>query len=57
MQIENKVTKLCISDIDEIIIQNHLNEQNVLGYYLIAVDNQIGWYRFFWAKQAEQHES
>lgn len=47
----NKVTKLYLASIDEDAIQAHLDEQNGLGYYLLAVNNISGWYRFFWAKE------
>lgn len=53
MAIINKVTKCYASSLDEEMIQAHIDEQNALGYYLIAVDNVGGWYRFFWAKQVE----
>lgn len=32
-------------------IQSHIDEQNADGWYLIAVDNLVGGYRFFWAKE------
>jgi hypothetical protein len=54
MAIINKVTKLfpqAGSRIDEDAIQAHIDEQNANGYYLIAVTDLIGWYRFFWAKE------
>lgn len=48
----NTVTKLYTpGSMDETAIQTHLDAQNALGYYLIAVDNMSGWYRFFWAKE------
>lgn len=31
-------------------IQDHFDEQNANGYYLIAVECFNGAYRFFWAK-------
>ena len=50
----NKVTKLRSqttgSILDEQEIQDHFDEQNSDGWYLVGVDNLIGWYRFFWAK-------
>lgn len=50
----NKVTKLYSAALlTEELIQAHLDEQNTEGWYLIAVDNVIGWYRFFWAKSIE----
>lgn len=54
MIIINKVTKLFPSSssaLNEELIQQHINEQNADGYYLIAIDNLVGWYRFFWAKE------
>jgi len=52
MAIVNKVTKLYLAGapLTEELIQAHIDEQNALGYYLVAVDNAVGWYRFFWAK-------
>ena len=50
MAIANKVTRL-FPAIDESAIQAHFDELNAQGYYLIAVDNLNGWYRFFWAKE------
>ncbi len=50
----NKVTKLFPSPgttISEDMIQDHIDAQNADGYYLIAVVDLIGWYRFFWAKE------
>lgn len=47
----NKVTTLTKNQsLDDLTIQEHLDEQNALGYYLIGIDNLNGWYRFFWAK-------
>lgn len=49
----NKITTLyptpgtVISNSD---IQEHFDELNADGWQLIAVDNLIGWYRFFWEK-------
>lgn len=31
-------------------IQDHIDDQNTAGYYLIAVEFFIGGYRLFWAK-------
>lgn len=47
----NKVTTLRLPEIltDE-QIQDHIDEQNLDGWYLVCVDNLVGWYRFFWAK-------
>jgi hypothetical protein len=50
----NKVTKLYSATLlMEEVIQLHLDEQNSDGWYLVAVDNIVGWYRFFWAKNVE----
>lgn len=50
----NKVTTLRAPSIltDE-LIQSHIDEQNTEGFYLIAVVDLIGWYRFFWAKEVQ----
>lgn len=54
MAIENKVTTLRFPQVlTDDQIQAHLDEQNDLGFYLIGVDNLVGWYRFFWAKVVE----
>lgn len=53
MTIVNKITTCYSSNLEENMIQTHLDEHNSLGYYLVAVDNVGGWYRFFWAKQVE----
>lgn len=34
-------------------IQAHIDELNADGWYLVGVDNLVGWYRFFWAKVLE----
>lgn len=48
----NKVTSLRIpTALDDSTIQIHFDEQNALGWTLIAVDNLVGWYRFFWVKE------
>ena len=50
----NKVTTLRIAqNISDEDVQIHFDEQNSLGFELIAVDNLIGWYRFFWEKTVE----
>jgi len=49
----NKVTKLYPpvgGTMSDEIIQDHFDEQNADGWYLVGVDNLVGWYRFFWAK-------
>lgn len=47
----NKVTTLRTStSLDDATIQQHIDAQNTDGWYLVAVDNLVGWYRFFWAK-------
>lgn len=54
MAIVNKVTTFRTSNImtnEE--IQSHINEQNLDGWYLITLDNLVGWYRFFWGKNVE----
>jgi hypothetical protein len=53
MAIVNKVTRLCPpgGTMSEELIQAHLDEQNVEGWYLVSLDNISGWYRFFWAKE------
>lgn len=51
MAILNKVTTLRASQIltnEE--IQTHFDEINNDGWSLVAVDNLVGWYRFFWEK-------
>lgn len=35
-------------------IQQHMDEQNSDGWYLVGVDNLVGWYRFFWAKEVTE---
>lgn len=52
--IQNKVTTLRLPELptDE-DIQNHFDEQNSDGYYLVSIDNLSGWYRFFWQKVIE----
>ncbi len=46
----NKVTTLRANELSNDTIQAHIDEQNADGYNLVAVDNLIGWYRFFWEK-------
>lgn len=53
MQIINKVTSIRTAQLTDVEIQTHIDEQNELGYNLIAIDNLVGWYRFFWAKTVE----
>ncbi len=56
MTIENKVTTLyppAGAVLSDEYIQAHMDEQNIAGYHLICVDNLVGWYRFFWAKEVE----
>lgn len=56
MAVVNKVTKLFPENgiiVDETLIQSHFDEQNADGWYLVGVDNLVGWYRFFWAKLEE----
>ena len=48
----NKVTSLRSSEpLTDQIVQDHLDLLNSQGWNLIAVDNLVGWYRFFWAKE------
>lgn len=52
----NKVTTLRMANgagLDDSTIQAHFDEQNADGWHLIALDNLVGWYRFFWAKEVE----
>ena len=54
MAMINKVTSLrAASQSQDTAIQAHIDEQNALGFYLVAVDNLVGWYRFFWEKEIE----
>lgn len=54
MAIENKVTTLrSASVLSDEEIQSHIDSQNEEGWYLVALDNMVGWYRFFWAKITE----
>lgn len=47
----NKVTTLrSPQQLTEEEIQAHIDEQNTDGWSMIAVDNLVGWYRFFWEK-------
>jgi hypothetical protein len=50
----NKVTKLRSATAGSILteeeIQAHFDLMNTDGWYLVGVDNLVGWYRFFWAK-------
>jgi hypothetical protein len=50
----NKVTKLFPEGgavLNEAAIQAHFDELNEDGWSLVAVDNMVGWYRFFWSKE------
>jgi ATP/maltotriose-dependent transcriptional regulator MalT len=50
----NKITKLYNpAELTEQAIQDHLDELNADGWFLVTVDNMGGWYRFFWAKTSE----
>lgn len=50
----NKVTKLYAADtITDEQIQAHLDYNNSEGWQLLAVDNLMGWYRFFWTKHQD----
>lgn len=51
----NKITKLSPNSGNTLTseeIQSHIDEQNADGWYLMGVDNLVGWYRFFWAKDS-----
>lgn len=53
MATTNLVTKLRADQgvtLDETLIQAHIDAQNTDGWNLVAVDNLVGWYRFFWEK-------
>lgn len=51
MSIINKITELRdATGLRQDNIQSHFDELNADGWYLIAVDNLSGWYRFFWGK-------
>lgn len=49
----NKITTLRAPNIltDE-AIQAHIDVQNADGWYLVCLDNMVGWYRFFWVKES-----
>lgn len=50
----NKVTTLRLPEtLTDAEIQSHIDEQNTDGWNLICLDNLVGWYRFFWAKEIE----
>jgi hypothetical protein len=54
MAIQNKVTTLRSPDVlTDAQIQEHFDEHNSDGWYIVGVDNLVGWYRFFWAKVTE----
>lgn len=54
MATTNKITTLrSPQQLTDAEIQAHLDELNADGYFLIAVDNLVGWYRFFWVKMDE----
>lgn len=54
MTIINKVTQCrSSSNLNEEMIQLHFDEQNAEGWYLVGVDNLVGWYRFFWSKEIQ----
>ena len=47
----NKITTLrSPTSLTDEQIQTHIDEQNADGWYLVGIDNLVGWYRFFWAK-------
>lgn len=50
----NKITTLrAAQNLSDEDIQAHFDEQNADNWELVAVDNLIGWYRFFWEKTVE----
>lgn len=50
----NKITTLRLPQmLTDAEIQAHFDELNVDGWYLVGIDNLVGWYRFFWAKNIE----
>lgn len=50
---QNKVTTLIMPNgLTDSDIQAHIDAQNADGWHLVAVDNLVNWYRFFWAKEA-----
>ncbi len=53
MVIQNKVTTVRTpkGPTDE-EIQTHFDTQNADGWYLVGIDNLVGWYRFFWARES-----
>lgn len=51
MSVINKVTSFRKDGMIDADIQAHLDEQNTDGWKLIAVDNLVNWYRFFWSKE------
>lgn len=47
----NKVTSLrSPNQLTDEEIQAHFDTMNADGWDLVAVDNLVGWYRFFWKK-------
>ena len=52
MTIVNKITTLRAPQLlTDAEIQAHFDTENAEGWNLIAVDNLVGWYRFFWEKE------
>jgi hypothetical protein len=52
----NKITELfpqAGQTLNQSDIQAHIDEQNSDSFNLVAVDNLVGWYRFFWEKTIE----
>lgn len=57
MTIANKMTTLRSSQgSTDVEIQAHLDAMNADGWHLITLDNLVGWYRFFWAKEVVEGE-
>lgn len=54
----NKITRLYPSsgNITDEDIQAHFDAQNEDGWYLVNVDNMVGWYRFFGKKKYNEYK-
>jgi len=56
--IVNKITTLRSSTVGSVLseqeIQDHLSSMNSDGWRLVVLDNLVGWYRFFWEKEASE---
>lgn len=53
MIINKSTTLRSPSILTEEEINSHLDTHNTEGWNLVAVDNLVGWYRFFWEKSVE----